>query len=545
MHYYLCAGYAYHYLFATTEAKQPILQADLQLVSHFPRLAPPEAFDPRFRLACDLYNTGLAKCLAAAQKLGRLDPRGQLQMDAPAGDHCSLSVVHHGFSWKPDEFGPFLFSQDYRVEGLVNHYDTYGLGVPLIVRRAAVPPPEGTHYPQEVCFPATAFFRFEGGLAELVHKQGCRLELYNPLRIQTVEVRNKSVPLQTDLTTPLAYMLSGSELNGAAYLGFLRPEKLQQYTGIYMLEPYQPDKIPVLMVHGLLSSPLTWAPLFNDLRADPLLRDHYQFWFFYYPTADPYLNTAADLRQALYDLRASVDPAHKDAAFDQMVLVGHSMGGLISRLLTEDSGNDFWGQVSKQPFEEVAVRLETKEELRRTFFFEPVPWVRRVIFVATPHQGSLLSPSPVGRLAARLVCLPGSLMTVARDIARDPRDFLPEAHSREITNSVDLLDPKSPSLQLVASKPKPQRVAYHSVIGVLPTGACAVGRLLANAPDEPWDGVVTYRSAHREDTVSEVTVPADHERVHQHPLAVVEVRRILGEHLQSVAPTLKLVSQEH
>src|SRR5207245_3461486 len=138
------------------------------------------------------------------------------------------------------------------------------------------------------------------------------------------------------LSTPLAYFLAHTALDSCEYTGFLRADKILDRTGVYLLEPYQPGKIPVLMVHGLLSSPLTWAPLFNDLRADPVLRERYQFWFYFYPTGNPYLATAADLRRSLEQLRNDVDPRHADPALEQMVFVGHSMGGLVSKLMTVD-----------------------------------------------------------------------------------------------------------------------------------------------------------------------------------------------------------------
>src|SRR5205814_6694120 len=164
----------------------------------------------------------------------------------------------------------------------------------------------------------TAFFRFEGGLDDLFARRTGRLELYNPLTVQSVDVRGHTVPLETDLTTPLAYYLAKSGLQNIEYQLFVSPDKIGDRAGIRMLEPYQPGKIPVLLVHGLLSSPATWAPLFNDLQADPQLRERFQFWVYSYPTADPYLTTAADLRRALTELRDKLDPRGRDAAMDQM-----------------------------------------------------------------------------------------------------------------------------------------------------------------------------------------------------------------------------------
>jgi pimeloyl-ACP methyl ester carboxylesterase len=517
-YYYLCAGYAYHYLFTAEEKERAAGPVG------------PSSFDPRFRLACDLYNTGLAKCIRAAQRIGRLDPRQQLQLPTPDGKGFTLSVIHQGFAWRPEEFGPLLFCSDYRVVGLDNHYRGYGLGVPLIATRPENVPdgvdrlPASSFYPRDVSFPVTAFFRFEGSVAELGAMRAGRLELYNPLTIQNIDVQGRTVPLETDLTTPLAYFLAHTDLEGLELTGFLRADKLRDRTGIYMFEPYQPGKIPVVMVHGLLSSPLTWAPMFNDLRSDPFLREHFQFWFYLYPTGNPYLATAADLRATMTRMRAELDPGRRDPALDQMVFVGHSMGGLVSKLLTLDSGDDFWRLVSPEPFDAIKAHPDTRAELEPIFFFERLPFVKRVVFLGTPHHGSKLSPSPPARLVTKFIRLPQTLLAASRDVAEENPDLWPhKGESKHFPTSVDLLAPGAPALELLASRPRPPGVHYHSIIGVV------FGKGVDGS-----DGVVPYRSAHLDDVDSELVVPADHVHIHHHPRAVLEVRRILEEHLRAI-----------
>src|SRR5438445_5378184 len=251
-------------------------------------------------------------------------------------------------------------------------------------------------FPRELYFPVTAFLRFDESEAD--EGANDRLELLNPLVYQTTQANGTTIPLEKDLTTPLAYGLSRSDAYVLQYEGFLSADKLQHKTGIYMLEPYQPGKIPVLLVHGLLSSPATWAKMFNDLRADPVIRQHFQFWGYLYPTGDSYFLTAADLRQRLADLRAELDPHHKDSSLDDMVCVGHSMGGLISKLLTVESGDSYWQLVSARPFDSLKLEPAARDELHRLFFFQAEPSVRRVIFLATPHHGSSLSRIGPARL---------------------------------------------------------------------------------------------------------------------------------------------------
>ena len=250
------------------------------------------------------------------------DPRQQLRLSTPDGKGFLLSVVHHGFPWPPEQFGPLLFSADYEVVGLTDHYHAYGLGTALIGTRvtggqsavATAGQRAALRYPREVSFPVTAFFRFEGSVADLRARCAGRLELYNPLVVQSVEIGNRVVPLETDLTTPLAYFLSRTDLEGIELPGLLEGDKIRDQAGLYTFEPYEPGKIPVVMVHGFWASPLTWAAMFNDLRADPYIRQHFQFWFYLYPSGHPYLQTAADLRDTLNALRQQIDPEHRDDA---------------------------------------------------------------------------------------------------------------------------------------------------------------------------------------------------------------------------------------
>ncbi len=548
-YYYLCAGYAYHYLF--DEPPRPAPDMETSPANRLPQLPgeaaalPPPAhalprssiFDPRFRLACDLYNAGLAKLIAAAQKVGQLDPRQALRLPTPDGHGFTLSVIHNGFTWKPEEFGALLVCSDYSVIGLANQHCTYGLGVPLIATRAAGPDKEDaarTFYPHQASFAATAFFRFEGGLADLGTQRCGRLELYNPLTIQAIAAAGQTVPLETDLTTPLAHFLAHSNLGDFNdYVGFFRGDRIRSQTGMRMLAPYQPGKIPVVLVHGLLSSPLTWAPVINDLQADPVLRERYQFWYYYYPTGDPYLATAAELRRELTQLRNEIDPGHQDAALDNMVFVGHSMGGLISNLMTIDSGNDFWKLVSDEPLERLKLPADVRAELEQTFFFQRESCVTRLVFIGTPHHGSKLSPSPLGRLAVSLVQMPNELMTVHNDLIKDNPKLAKLLHDRAMPTSVDLLAPHSPALELMARRPRPERVHYHTIAGRVSNATSKIERLMAGDYGDPGDGVVPLKSAHIASADSELVVPADHFHVHHHPLAIQEVRRILMEHYQT------------
>ena len=195
-------------------------------------------------------------------------------------------------------------------------------------------------------------------------------------------VAGQRVPLESDLSTPLAYFLSRPEMNlDSSTLGLLRPDELlkkptdalltkmqiepRPAMGLYMMQPYEPGKIPVLLVHGLWSSPMTWMEMFNDLRSQPEIRQHYQFWFYLYPTAQPFWLSAAQLRRDLAKARETLDPTHQEPALDEMVLVGHSMGGLVSQLQTLQGGDDYWRLVSREPLRADQRRSEGPPEAAR------------------------------------------------------------------------------------------------------------------------------------------------------------------------------------
>jgi pimeloyl-ACP methyl ester carboxylesterase len=273
------------------------------------------------------------------------------------------------------------------------------------------------------------------------------------------------------------------------------------------------------------------------LQADPELRERFQFWAYLYPTSDPYLVTAADLRARLSALKQELDPAGRDRALNDMVVVGHSMGGLIAKLLTTKSGEEFWHLINRsmtpEAFAKLQIRQQTKEEIQRTFFFDEQPYVRRVIFMATPHHGSSLSPSWPARFINRFVRLPNTVAMTMQDLVRSDPKAWPLLAKGDLPTSIDMLAPGAPALELLAAQPRPTTVRFNSVVGVLQNPGYFVERFSPGGRSkEGTDGVVPYVSAHLPDADTELIVPTDHFNVHHHPRAVLEVRRLLHEHLK-------------
>ncbi|MBN2578019.1 MAG: alpha/beta fold hydrolase [Pirellulales bacterium] len=516
-------------------------------------------YDPQYRSACDVYNGALEAALRIANAGKVLVPGATKTIHTASGNWvvtCKLQSTR----WNPRDFARFEFCSDYEVTGLKNQYAVHGLGVPLIAVRQSYQgePVAAKYYPQDLSFPVTALLRpvanhktTEGDSpifsarksgqsppGETPYKNAV-LELHDPLDRAETRIGRGLVPLESDFTTPLAYFLSKPDLNRLDYAGLLRPEMLLDVArlnhpdpvmGLYMVQPYEPGKIPVLLVHGLWSSPMTWMEMFNDLRSIPVIRDHYQFWFYLYPTAQPFWVTAALLRHDLAAAREVLDPQHREPALDQMVLVGHSMGGLLSELQTLDSGDKYWKLVSKVPLDELKTDPEIREKLRQTFYFRPNPSIRRVVTIATPNRGSDFSNQTTQWLLSKLIQLPEMLLQSQEKLYRDnPHAFVDHSLAK-VTTSIDSLSPGSPIFPVMLAARRPCWVKYHNIVGDMP-GQWWMPRFLSS----DTDGVVAEASAHLEGAASEIVVPADHSTVHSHPAAVLEVRRVLLEHLTELS----------
>lgn len=488
-------------------------------------------YDPQFRGACDLYNESLESTLRLVNAKGQLKP-GYSYTVTTGKQTYEVATTVKG-AWRNEDFERFEFVSDYKLSGLAVSGTTYGLGVPLVaVRRKNSPDdPREQYYPDGLSFPVTALLRVvdshRPGERMAAHRHHCVLELHDPLVSSDIQLAQRLVPLQTDLSTALAYFLDSPQFQEKtqATQGLLNPHISQANRGIYMLEPFDPNRVPVLMVHGLWSSPITWMPMFNDLRSFPELRKNYQFWFYHYPTGQPFWMSATQLRGDLAELRQRLDPDHRYPALDQMVVVGHSMGGLVSRMQTIESGQEFWRILSDKPFEEVHGRPEDVAQLSRELFFHPNPSIRRCVTIGTPHRGSAFANDTTRWLGRKLIKLPTMMVSTGQSLVKENPGIFRTTDLLTTNTSIDSLSPDSPVFPVMLRAPRAPWVIYHNIIGQLPS------RSLFGEVESRTDGVVAIESAHMDDVVSEIVVPAEHQTIHHTPRAILEVRRILLEHL--------------
>ncbi len=491
-------------------------------------------YDPQFRGACDLYNTSLDATLRLVNEKGQLRPGESYPVTANQKEY-DVAVVLKG-KWQNEDIDHFEFVSEFKLsEKLDLTGTTYGLGVPLIAvrRKREDDDPREKYYPEGLSFPVTALLRVvrhSPGERQPSNRHQCVLELHDPLAASDIQLAQRLVPLQTDLSTALAFFLDSPQFreHTSPTKGLLNPNANQASRGIYMLEPFDPNRIPVLMVHGLWSNPVTWMPMFNDLRSFPELRKNYQFWFYYYPSGQPFWLSATQLRQDLAELRQRLDSDHRYPALDQMVLVGHSMGGLVSRMQTIESGQEFWKILSDKPFEEVRGDPEDLNHLSSSLFFHPNPSIKRVVTIGTPHRGSSYSNDTTRWLGRKFIRLPAMMISTGQDLVRANPDVFRSTELLTTSTAIDSLSPDSPVFPVMLRAPRAPWVTYHNIIGQL------TKRGFFSDKEDESDGVVDIASAHMDDVESEIMVSADHQNIHNKPRAILEVRRILIEHLDKL-----------
>lgn len=490
---------------------------------------PPTAYDIRFREACDLYNRALGRAFPAKED-GTLEFRsGPRQLTA---GELNITLKPETLAWKLENLDGLLPADAYDVHGFTVRNRTPGLGAPLIALT-----PKSPETPRGGVLPVTAFLRVPPRVTELGKStESATLEFYSAYDDTEVQVNGRTVPLETDSTAPLAYRLDNPEIWNIGVRRFLTAAKITN--PVILIQPYEPGRIPVVLVHGTASSPVWWAEMINTLRDDPVIRKRFQFWFFQYNSSNPVLLSAGQLRETLAEMVAKLDPTGQDAAMRRMVVIGHSQGGLLTKMTTVEPGDSIWKSVSDKNFDDLEADQEIKELLRRIFFFEPLPFVTRVVFISTPHRGSYLTKNWIRRLVRRFVSLPVDLLfhkaEMYSKISKQLK--LPTGVRDKVPTSIDGMSAENPVLHALADLPLRPGVTGHSIVAVKPGMEIETGN----------DGVVEYKSAHIDGVESEFIVRTGHS-CQGHPFTIEEARRILLEHVgvQVAGPAQEEASREY
>jgi pimeloyl-ACP methyl ester carboxylesterase len=484
----------------------------------------PSGFDPRLRTACDIYNRSLTRAFASADRS---------RIDFHAGRYGlsfgSIEVTFDpaGARWGDHILSNFTPADELRITGLKIRYRRPGIGASLAADATPQVQEQEFQVEPDVKVPVTALLRVETsrqGLAE--GRLRGSMEIYPAFEPSDITIAGQSVPLEVDTSTAFAFSLSDPKVWESEIAGFFDGNFFHRTAAhLVGLEPYRRGQIPVVVIHGTGSSAGRWANLINDLQSDPVLREGYQFWSFSYASGNPTSFSAAQLRETLATAVHTLDPHGQDPALRNIVLIGHSQGGLLAKWVTIESGSQLWDTFSDKPPEALRLSAQSRSFLRQVFFVTPLPEIRRVIFIATPHHGSFIADSPIGQLLARFITPRAPIMTALRDLTEDnPADLRFQPGSTRF-GSVWSMTPANPLLQAFAAIPVSPTVAAHSIIAVQGDGPVETGD----------DGVVTYKSAHIPEAVSELVVRAGHS-VQADPQTVSEVRRILLLHLAEACP---------
>jgi pimeloyl-ACP methyl ester carboxylesterase len=483
--------------------------------------------DPRTRIATDLYNRSLAKGFAAPDG-DTVDLRSG-SFALPFGQRLVVRLDEASLVWANRWLDNFVPVAELEVRGLGARFRSPGVGAPLAAAMRPLDPEaaRADFVAAEMRVPVTALLRIDQPRLHVTQPViESSLRLYHHLDVDRTEIDGRVVPLEAEPSATLAYALSRSRVWSWERWGVLRGDLISREFDrpLAFVEPYRPGRIPVVFVHGTASSPGRWADMLNVLINDRRLRDRFQYWFFFYDSGNAIPYSALRLRQTLAGAVAQLDPEGHDAALGEMVVIGHSQGGLLARLTAIHSGDRFWTSISTRPIDELYVTDKTRALLRQVFFFEPLPFVRRLVFLATPHRGSFVTERSMVHLLSRFVRLPKTLTAATADLVTGNTDALRFDPERPIFSSIYGMRPGNLVLATLDETPLAPGVAAHSIIAVR-------GDL---PPAGQSDGVVDYESARLDWAASELVVPRSGHSVQRNPLAIEEVRRILVEHADRV-----------
>ena len=480
----------------------------------------PDPFDPRLRIAADLYNRALTEGLATDD--GKyVDLRGGM-FPLPFGE-LQIEFDEASLEWNGRHLRDFVPVAELEVSRLRNRFRTEGIGAPLAANAAVADPDNSTDFlVPRLKIPVTAVLVVDDIREQLAtgHVRGW-LDLHADPDPEMLYIEGQNVPLEREQTATIAAMLADAPIWKQELEVFLgRPTTLNLAEGrLIAIRPHHEGHIPVVFVHGTNSSPGRWAEMVNVIDNDPRVHGKFEPWFFFYNSGNPILYSSYLLRRNLSEAVKSIDPTGADVCLRDMVVIGHSQGGLLTKMTVVDSGDSFWRNVSKKPFEEVQMNDELRETAHQIAFVEPLPFVHRVVFIATPHRGSYLaSRDIVRRLLASFLSFPKRLTTMTAALATADPDAFTVADLNSVT-AIDNMSPGNRFVKTLAPMPMAPGVVAHSIIPV------------KHAPIESGnDGVVEYSSAHIEGVESEKVILGSDHSTQGNPETIEEVRRILLEH---------------
>jgi pimeloyl-ACP methyl ester carboxylesterase len=487
------------------------------------RTAPERAFEDRQTQVRDYYNYAVQQFAVALGHRARQNPGAPLAIDL-GGTHVAVDL--HDLAWANERPREVVAASAMRFDGIRSTYRRDGLGAELVVdlrpdEAADIKDP----YRSMPTPSATAFLRFTGdSLDAVLHADNAVLEGHDPFQDATVSVGPTTVPLAGNFTAGYGLWLARSGFASQSLATLFGRERGIREPRIYLMQPYDPDRRVILLLHGLASSPEAWVNVANDILGDERLRRHFQVWQVYYPTNMPIAINNRAIRDAFAKTLAHYDPTGKAVASNHMVIIGHSMGGVIARLMVSSSGDIIVDDVAQGSARRKAYLAKRAKEIDPYLKFTALPNFDEAIFIAAPHRGTVFAGNTLARLVSNLIRLPAAMVTRVGGMLADLAHDDGEAQGKKVPlvpNSVDNLQSEDPFIKAAARLPIGPRVRYHSIIA----------RRNPEGPlEDTDDGLVPYWSSHLDGAASEKVIVSGHS-VQETPQAVLEVRRVLNENV--------------
>ncbi len=420
-------------------------------------------------------------------------------------------VVNPGSIRNMDQIDQVVPADFVRVKrGFKETTEVNGVGAPLMVRQRwsesdPLIPTTGLWYP------VTGILNFDQPTRPV-------LMLFDPTRQSFFSSNGKSVPLSVDYTATFARDFHDRQNQFLDFAALLRFEKYADRMGIYRISAFDPNKQVCVLVHGINSTPVTWHRFLNQAYGDKEIRERYEFWTFGYPTGAPITYLAGKMRDSLNEMRKF--RSDNGGSSDDIVLVSHSMGGLLSKAATQTGGQADWDKLFKVPIAELEISERDRVTLHDLVYYEAVPGIERVVLCAVPHRGSKLAANPGAKLVGDIIQVPRQIGQLTKEIVKQSSYALTPLgfEMAEDPNSIDQLSPASRITAEFLNKPLNPSVGFHSVIA-------------RKKPKEPLlessDGIVPYTSAHLDGVESEIVIDGSPHGVHQTEEGIREIMRIL------------------
>lgn len=366
-------------------------------------------------------------------------------------------------------------------------------------------------------------------LDQLLSTHKFRIRLMDPYKLKTIDIHGNTYNLAANFSAPYGVWLANHNYGRAQYISLLSGLESLEEPELFMLEPYDPNKRVIVMIHGLASSPETWVNLTNDLLGDEVLRRNYQVWQVFYSTNLPMIENRYAIYSLLKTAFAKVDRKGTDKASKHAVLIGHSMGSVIGRMLLSDT--DMRPKVLKPLDTERRKALNASRSFHKRFQLKPLKQFDRSILMAGPFRGTPFADRWFTKTLRKMIQLPSAFIGETQNALRrlgsssDDKGQLAGLRSLFLQNGADQLSDQSEFVSVTSDVKIHPQVTYHTLMGrVEPKNTLL---------EKTTDGVVPYVSSHLAGATSEKVIQSGH-GVHTTPEAVLELRRILRQQLYEV-----------